>query len=111
MVPEPAGTSRREVEQKLKDLRDNPVDTRGMKDAEVLPLHHYLMNVKPDDHWFCHRADSVTREDALFLNRLFAYKNDKVTEWKARLSKILLGCTDCVRAFDKAKAEIKLTYV
>lgn len=109
MPSEPAGASRSDVEKKLKELRDTPADTRGVKDAEIIPLHYYLMHAKPEEHWFCSKADAVAREAAVFLNRLFAYQNDKVTEWKKRLVKILGGCADCVRSLDRAKEESKLT--
>lgn len=109
----PPGPSKYELETKLKQLRDFPVNTSGMPDEEILSLHTGLMSVKPGPdgvlHWFCSRAEPVTQELAIFLTRLHAYKNDKVQEWRERMIKVWRGCADCIKSMDEAKRTSRTT--
>ncbi|KAH8114513.1 SEN1 N terminal-domain-containing protein [Phellopilus nigrolimitatus] len=56
------------------------------------------MRIKPGRdgvlHWFCPQAEALTRELAVFLLRLFAYTNEKVVEWRARIKVVWHGCAD-----------------
>ncbi|KAI5122782.1 hypothetical protein M0805_000126 [Coniferiporia weirii] len=114
MPTEPAGASKHEVERKLKQLRDSPVDTQGTRDSDMIPLHWRLMRVKADAngtiHWFCPQADVLTKELAVFLLRLFAYSNERVVEWRTRITKVWHGCANCVRGMDEAKTTSRTTY-
>jgi senataxin len=78
--------------------------------------YDFLLQTPPgasDDllHWFCPRADSLVREAATFLLRLFAYDSSRVIKWKAELSRCLRGCPGCAKALQDVKLSSRLTCV
>ena len=97
-----------QVQALLERLRNDPVGSEGSTDSVMKVIFDYLFKVpaNPSDgvyHWFCQRADSVTREAATFLIRLFAYDSQRVDDWRARTNTILASCCDCVRGLQEAK--------
>lgn len=106
---------REDLKKQLRKLHDEPVNTDGVQDAMLLPITNYLLDLKPGKdgvlHWFCKDADDVGREAALFLLRLFAYKNDLVTAWKTQMLKCLHGCAVCIQSLDEAKVSVRTTCV
>ncbi|KAL5501492.1 hypothetical protein ACEPAH_8752 [Sanghuangporus vaninii] len=114
MQSDPPGPSSHELEARLKQLRDVPVNTAGSQDRDMLPMHNALMRVGlgPNGilHWFCSQADPLTRELATFLLRLHAYKNDKVDEWRKRIVQVWRGCAACIKSMDEVKKTSRTTY-
>ncbi len=92
-----------------------PSTPTGVQDDMLLPITNYLLDLKPAKdgvlHWFCSDADDVGREAALFLLRLFAYKNDLVTAWRTQMLKSLHGCAACIQSLDEAKTAVRSTCV
>ncbi|KAF8270773.1 SEN1 N terminal-domain-containing protein [Lactarius quietus] len=100
----------------LERLRNEPVGSEGSTDSVMKDIFDYLFKVPatPSDgvyHWFCQRADNVTREAATFLIRLFAYDSQRVDDWRARMKNILTSCCDCVRGLQEAKRTSQETYL
>jgi hypothetical protein len=99
----------KQVQALLERLRNEPVGSEGSTDSIMKVVFDYLFKVPAQDtsddlcHWFCHRADNVTREAATFLIRLFAYDSQRVNDWRARMKKLLASCCDCVRGLQEAK--------
>ncbi|EJC98117.1 uncharacterized protein FOMMEDRAFT_97735 [Fomitiporia mediterranea MF3/22] len=114
MAQDASRVSRHELEARLKQLRDVPVNTAGSQDRDMIPLHEHLMGVKPDSdgltHWFCPRAELLTQELATFLLRLHAYTNDKVDKWRKQIIGVWRGCADCIRCMDEVKGSSRTTY-
>lgn len=106
----------KQVQVLLEQLRSDPIGSEGSTDSVMKDVLDYLFKVPaaPSDgvyHWFCKRADSVTREAATFLIRLFAYDSQRVDDWKARMKTILTSCCDCVRGLQEAKRTSQETCV
>ena len=106
----------KQVQAFLEHLRNEPVGSEGSTDSVMKAMVDYLFKVPaaPSDgvyHWFCQRADSVTREAATFLIRLFAYDSQRVVDWKARMKTLLSSCCDCVRGLQEAKRTSQETCV
>ncbi|THH12551.1 hypothetical protein EW146_g7587 [Bondarzewia mesenterica] len=103
------------LEALLTKFRDEPVDSGGNVDTILPPILKFLMSSPPDSdgsfHWFCHRASPLTLEAGTFLLRLFAYDNNRVEEWKARLQSILELCHLCVQGLQVAKMNSQQTYL
>lgn len=113
MHSELTGPSRHELEEKLGQLRDAPVNTAGSQDNDMLSMLNSLMKIPPGPdgvlHWFCTQADPLTRELATFLLRLHAYNNAKVDEWRQRLLQVWRGCSGCIKSLDEAKGSSRTT--
>ena len=106
----------KQIQTLLERLREEPVGSEGSTDSVMRVVFDYLFKVPADSsddlaHWFCRRADSVTREAATFLIRLFAYDSQRVNDWRARMKKLILSCCDCVRGLQDAKRTSQETYV
>ncbi|KAJ3513039.1 hypothetical protein NLJ89_g3171 [Agrocybe chaxingu] len=101
------------VKKLLATFRDNPPDTSGVSDGQLQEIYLYLMNRPANSsgevHWFCGQAGDLTNGAATFLLRLFAYSSDSVEKWKAKLHKIVSGCSSCVEGLEKAKFESRDT--
>lgn len=91
----------------LEHLSHEPVGSEGVIDI-MKGMLDYLFNVPaaPSDgvhHWFCQRANSVTRDAATFLIRPFVYDSQQVVDWRVRIITLLTSCCDCVRGLQEAK--------
>jgi senataxin len=98
----------KQVQALLERLRKEPVGSEGSTDGIMKIVFDYLFKVPADPsddlcHWFCQRADNVTREAATFLIRLFAYDSQRVNDWRKRMNNLLSLCCDCVRGLQEAK--------
>jgi senataxin len=106
----------KQIQTLLERLRQEPVGSEGSTDSVLRVVFDYLFKVPADSsddlgHWFCQRADSVTREAATFLIRLFAYDSQRVNDWRARMKKLIFSCCDCVRGLQDAKRTSQETCV
>jgi senataxin len=106
----------KQVETLLERLRKDPVGSEGSTDPIMKVVFDYLFKVSEDPsdgahHWFCQRANNITREAATFLIRLFAYDSRRVDDWKARMRKVISSCCDCVRGLQEAKRTSQQTCV
>lgn len=115
MLPVNIGDTK-QVEALLERLRKEPVRSEGSTDQIMKVILDYLFKVPEDPldgmyHWFCLRADSVAREAATFLIRLFAYDSQRVDDWKARMKRIISSCCDCVGALQEVKRTSQRTCV
>ncbi|KAF5382581.1 hypothetical protein D9615_002787 [Tricholomella constricta] len=101
-----------DVGQLLARLRDVPVDTEHITEADLSTLYNHLMHVPSASdnviHWFCHRVAPETLEAATFLIRMFAY--DSVEPWRKRFHACMSGCSDCVQGLERAKVTSRNTY-
>lgn len=97
----------------LKKLKESPIPTENCQDDFLMPILNTLMaRRRADDgalHWFCKDAEEATREAATFLLRLFAYSNDVVSKWKAKLLECLHSCPGCVQSLDRVKVTSRST--
>jgi senataxin len=105
----------KQVQSLLERLREEPVGSEGSTDNILKVIFDYLFKVPADPvddicHWFCQRADDVTREAATFLIRLFAYDSQRVNDWRVRMNRLLSSCCDCVRGLQDAKRTSQETY-
>ena len=111
MPSDPVGLSKHAIEAKLKVLRDDPVTTASVQDKDMQLLHSHLMSASPDLdgslHWFCPRAEPLTRELATFLLRLHGYKD--MDAWRSRIKDVWKSCADCIRYMDEAKVGSRKT--
>lgn len=102
-----------DVHSLLRDLHDAPVNTDGALDAVLAPIYDHLMSAPSSSdgrfHWFCTRAEAVTREAATFLIRLFAYNSPRVEQWKKRFESCVTGCLLCVQALGELKESSRST--
>ena len=73
----------------------------------VLTYDHLPKGDSP--HWFCQRADELTRETAKFLIRMFAYDGQKAKDWRVLLLRCLMNCADCVMYFQESKVTTRNT--
>jgi senataxin len=106
----------KQIQTLLERLRKEPVGSEGSTDSILRVIFDYLFKVPADSsddlvHWFCQRADSVTREAATFLIRLFAYDSQRVNDWRARMKRLIFSCCDCVRGLQDAKRTSQETCV
>lgn len=114
---EPPGSSITAVRKKLDLYRDVPVNTQSTTDSDLKPLIWRLMHSgrNPVDnkyHWFCHDADPLVRDLAVFLLRLFAYTdsaNEEVDAWRSRLQQVWVDCPACIQSMDEEKVNSRTT--
>lgn len=104
----------KELEDLLKALREEPVNSDGTQDRYLTPTWSYLMKIRPSAsdsalHWFCSKATPLTVETATFLLRLFAYNSARVVEWKKRMSQCLSSCPNCVQGLQERKLSSRRT--
>ncbi|KAJ8518486.1 hypothetical protein ONZ45_g4443 [Pleurotus djamor] len=107
------GTREEKVRKTLVDLRENPIGN-DIDDKLLALIYDYLVkpesNTQSPEHWLCDQASSLTVEAATFLLRLHAYNSPPVDLWKAKLRACILGCSACVKGFELAKSDARLTY-
>lgn len=102
-----------QLEKDLKQLRETPASTQDLNQQVLRRIFDYLVqdslpaNATP--HWFCSRADSLTREAATFLLRLHAYSSPQVAKWRSQLQSCLAGCSECVQRLQEVKVSSKDT--
>ncbi|KAJ3716910.1 SEN1 N terminal-domain-containing protein [Lentinula raphanica] len=101
------------VKDLLQRLHDTPRNSELVQEAELETIYAYLRRSTTQNtkiHWFCRHAESLTREAAVFLLRLFAYSSPKVETWKGWLNDCLVACSECVLGFEKAKVSSRHSY-
>lgn len=95
------------LEELLEALRIVPADSNAVGDEILAAMYGHLLQKNPrptgDVHWFCEKADSVTKEAAAFSLRLFAYNSDRVDQWKMVLHDCVSCCAHCGAAFENGK--------
>jgi senataxin len=104
-------TTRKDFAEVLANLRDVPSANVGDKNLNA--LWEFIATAAKDGdgvmHWFCPRADTVVREAAVFMLRLYAFNSPKVQQWKEKLSTLLGQCPGCVSALQQAKLSSRNT--
>ena len=99
----------------LEDLRNIPANSNAVGDEVLAAMHEHLLEKHPhptgDVHWFCEKADSLTKEVAAFSLRLFAYNGGRVDQWKTVLQDCISCCAHCGAAFENGKIIWQKTYV
>ncbi|KAG9005433.1 DEAD-box type RNA helicase [Tulasnella sp. JGI-2019a] len=100
----------------LKDLRENPVNSKDPTvTSSLLTCSSLLYSVQyPDSssqppHWFCPKTPTVAIEAATFLLRLHAYAS--AVDWKDKLANVLKGCSACVSGYRLARTRSDETYL
>lgn len=99
----------------LEALRTVPADSHATTDDMLSAVSGHLLgkNATPSGnvHWFCKKAEPLTREAAAFSLRLFAYDSPLVIQWKGVLHDCLSCCAACVDSFEAGKITWRTTYV
>ncbi|CCM01866.1 uncharacterized protein FIBRA_03937 [Fibroporia radiculosa] len=106
------------ISAELTKLRESPLAIPSEATLKLLSDHllgrPHTTNVfsRPFTHWFCVRADAITRETAAFLIRLHAYndQSNSVKLWRQQFRACLAGCCECVKGFQEAKVTTRHTY-
>ncbi|KAI0670809.1 SEN1 N terminal-domain-containing protein [Trametes maxima] len=111
--------SKDEVKKRLAELRDAPRTQVGDEDLRLTSTYLLGSLRRPDnpstvalafDHWFCSKADEVTREAATFLIRLHAYNSSSVELWRWQLKRVITRCCNCISGLYEAEMMSRYTY-
>ncbi|KAI0648078.1 SEN1 N terminal-domain-containing protein [Trametes meyenii] len=111
--------NRDEVKKRLNELRDAPQTQVGDEDLRLTSTYLLGSLRRPDnlssvnlafDHWFCSKADEITREAATFLIRLHAYNSSSVELWRWQLKCVISRCCNCISGLYEAEVTSRHTY-
>lgn len=92
----------------LHRLQLGGADTMNV-DPQTLGKLNDRLPTTPGCHWYCSRADNVTKEAAMFLLRMLAYDGARAHQWRANFVQCLTNCADCVVGAQEAKVQSRRT--
>ncbi|KAG8890650.1 DEAD-box type RNA helicase [Tulasnella sp. 332] len=112
----PSSEGAAKAEALLKDLRDNPVNSKDptvndslLTCTSLLYSLQYPDSLPQATHWFCSKTPLVAIEAATFLLRLHAYGS--ADDWRNKLTNVLKGCPECVSGYTVARKRSDETYL